>query len=158
MRRADRAVEGLENILAILDKCDVMRIGLSVENKPYIVPMNFAYEVADETVLIYFHCALQGKKMDMISLNRNVCFEVDALHGISKGDVACGWSVGYESVMGEGEATVITDERQKVRALDVLMKRHGYSGRPYYSPDALSAVSVLRISVTAMTGKRKSME
>jgi len=151
----DRAVAGLENILAILDKCDVMRLGLSVDNIPYIVPMNFAYEVANETLWIYFHCASQGRKMDMISRNRNVCFEADALHRFTKGDMACAWSAEYESVMGEGEISVLTDESQKVRALNMLMERHGFTGEPHYNPHEISAVTVLRIAVNAMTGKRK---
>ena len=41
----------------ILDKCDIMRIGLCVDNELYVVPLNFAYEVIDEEAFIYFHCA-----------------------------------------------------------------------------------------------------
>lgn len=69
MRRSDREVVGLTNILAILDKCEIMRIGLCVDNQPYIFPMNFTYEVIDDKVFIYIHCASEGKKVTLQTEN-----------------------------------------------------------------------------------------
>lgn len=155
MRRKDREVAGLTNILAILDKCDIMRIGLCVDNKPYIVPMNFAYEVTGEKVFIYLHCAPDGKKLDMIAQNSNACFEADCSYKTLEAEAACSWSAEFESVMGEGEITVLKDEDQKIRALDALMNRYGFSGKPHYAPASLAAVTALRISVTSITGKRR---
>jgi len=155
MRRTDREIASLGNILSILDRCEVMRLGLSVDHKPYIVPMNFAYDIIDDTVYIYFHCAPEGRKMDMIAQNSNVCFEADSLRRITKGNIACGWSVEYESVIGEGEIAVITDEAIKRHALNKLMEKYGYGGTPRYNPQVISAVTILRVLVTAITGKRK---
>lgn len=155
MRRRDREVVGLTNILTILDKCDIMRIGLCVDNKPYVVPMNFAYEEIDEKVYIYFHCASKGKKLDIIAQNSNVCFEADCSYKTVKAENACDWSAEFESVIGDGEITIQKDEIQKVRALDTLMKRYGFPGKPYYNPSELAAVTVLQICVTTITGKRK---
>ena len=155
-RRNDREVAGLENILTILDKCDIMRLGLSVDNKPYIVPMNFAYELEDENIRIYFHCASEGRKMDMIAQNNNVCFETDCSYKMLKGETACGCSAEFESVIGEGNITVLTDGTKKIDALDMLMKRYGFTGKPYYKPHELLAVTILQISVTSITGKHKT--
>lgn len=155
MRRSDRAVNDLADILAILDKCEVMRLGLCAKGKPYIVPMHFAFERADEKLFIYFHCASQGRKLDMIAENNSACFEADILVGILESDTACGWSSEYQSVTGEGKISVLRDKGQKVRALDMLMKRHGFQGVPSYDEQALSAVTVLRIDVTSITGKQK---
>jgi len=155
MRRADREIVGLANILSIFDKCEIMRIGLCVDNKPYIVPLNFAYEVVGEDVFIYFHSAPEGKKLDMIAKNNNVCFEVDCSYKIEKAELACNWSAEFESVIGEGYIIILDDEKQKVRALDLLMKRHGFEGEPTYNPQELAIVTVLQISVTAITGKRR---
>ena len=155
MRRRDREVVGLTNILAILDKCDIMRIGLCVDNKPYIVPLNFAYEVTGEEVYIYFHCASKGKKLDMIAQNSNACFEADCSYKTIEAENACDWSAEFESVIGDGKITILEEETQKVSALDTLMKRYGFPGKPHYIPSALAAVTVLQIRVTSMTGKRK---
>lgn len=156
MRRIDRDVVGLTNILSILDKCDIMRLGLSVDNRPYIVPMNFAYEVIEDKIYIYFHCASEGRKMNMAAQNDNVCFEADCSYQALPADKACGWSAKFESVIGEGNITALTDETQKIHALDIFMKRYGFAGKPQYNPNELSAVTILRITVTSMTGKRNS--
>lgn len=153
MRRQDRAVIGLENILSILDKCEIMRLGLSVDDKPYIVPMCFAYELADGDVSIYFHCAAEGRKISMIAQNNNVCFEADCSYKTLKAEDACEWSAEYESVIGEGIASVVIDEGRKIHALDLLMERYGFEGKPHYSPDALLAVVVLCVNVITITGK-----
>jgi len=155
LRRSDREVVELTNILSILDKCDIIRLGLCVDNKPYIVPMNFAYEIIDEEVYIYFHCASEGRKIDMIAQNNNVCFEADCSYRTLKSNVACNWSAEFESVIGEGNIIVLTDEIQKVNALDIFMKRYGFEGNPHYNSHELSAVTILRVSVTSITGKCK---
>ncbi|MDR0198562.1 MAG: pyridoxamine 5'-phosphate oxidase family protein [Methanomassiliicoccaceae archaeon] len=155
MRMSEREVVGTANILEILDKCDSIRIGLSVNDRPYIVPMDFAFEAIGDSVSIYMHCAREGKKMDMIAKNNNVCFEADHSHEIIKAEAACHWGAKFESVMGEGKIFVVDDDKERVKAMDLLMRRHGFVGRPNYEPKALAAAAVLRISVTSMTGKRK---
>ena len=155
MRRSDKEVTGLNNILAILNKCEVMRIGLCVDNQPYIVPMNFAYEVTEEKVSIYFHCASEGRKLRMISKNSNVCFEADCSYKTLEAELACEWSAEFQSVIGEGQIAVVTDPSQKVAALDLIMKQHGFMGKPSYRSQAVDAITILKISVTSITGKRK---
>jgi len=154
MRRADREVIGTENILAILNGCDVMRIGLSVDDMPYIVPMNFAVEALNGKIYIYLHCAKEGKKLDMIAKNDNVCFEADTSYRTIKAENACHWGAEYRSVIGEGTVGIVHDEEQRIHALDMLMERYGYDGVPRYNSRSLAAVTVLRISVTSMTGKQ----
>lgn len=155
MRRKDREVVGLSNILAILDKCDVLRIGLCTNNRPYVVPMNFAYERDDEKVFIYLHCAHEGKKIDIIKANNYVCFEADCSYKLLTAGTACNYSAEFQSVIGEGIIEILSDERQKIRGLDALMKRYGFEGKPQYSPQGLRAVTVLKISAGSITAKAK---
>ncbi|MCL2463191.1 MAG: pyridoxamine 5'-phosphate oxidase family protein [Defluviitaleaceae bacterium] len=162
MRRADREVFG-QDIFDILDKCEVMRIGLCAGGKPYIVPMNFAYEITEkpagaETGLVfYFHCATAGKKLDMIAQNDSVCFEADCSFGIIKAGQACDWGAEFESVMGEGVIGIVAGEAQKIAALDLIMKRYGFEGKLEYSPETLAKTAVLRLRVAGISGKRKKM-
>jgi len=154
MRRSEREVVGLDNVLEILGRCEVLRLGLCAGDRPYIVPMNFAYEAVDGQVFIYLHCASEGRKLDMIARNSFVCFEADCSYKIKKADAACGWSAEYESVIGEGEVCVLTDEGQKIKAMDALMKRYGFPGKPEYKAETLARVTALRILVSSITGKR----
>lgn len=43
MRRQDREVLQPEQIDAIIESCDCLRLGLNAEDGAYIVPLNFAY-------------------------------------------------------------------------------------------------------------------
>ncbi len=77
MRRKDREITGIDEKLEIIAKCKVCRIGLSENNYPYIVPINYGYSFNDRKLALYFHCAPEGKKIDIIKKNNNACFEID---------------------------------------------------------------------------------
>jgi len=154
LRRTDREIAELADVLAVLDRCEVIRVGFCVDDQPYIVPMNFAYEVIDEKIAVYLHCAGVGRKLDMLRRNSRICFEADCSYRTLEAELACNWSAEYESVMGEGDICILQDGTQKSHALDVLMARHGFAGTPQYDPEELTAVTVLRISVASITGKR----
>jgi len=49
---------------------------------------------------------------------------------------------------------VRTDNTKKAHALNLLMQRHGFKGKPSYPEDALSSVCALRLAVTGTTGKQ----
>ena len=66
MRRKDREITDFHKMIEILNACDCCRIGLVDENEAYIVPMNFGYEVVDNSLTLYFHCAKEGKKLDAL--------------------------------------------------------------------------------------------
>ena len=49
MRRKDREITSFDEQLKIIDQCDVVRLGLvDDEGYPYILPLNFGYEVVDK--------------------------------------------------------------------------------------------------------------
>ncbi|MFP3951725.1 MAG: pyridoxamine 5'-phosphate oxidase family protein [Candidatus Bathyarchaeia archaeon] len=50
----------------------VGRVGISVEDGPYVVPVGYAYSNGE-----IFHSCYQGLKMDGMRRNPRVCFEVD---------------------------------------------------------------------------------
>ncbi len=69
MRRTDREVKDTAEIMKIIEKCDVCRLGLSDGNVPYVVPMNYGYEYSDGKLTLYFHGAKEGKKLQIIQNN-----------------------------------------------------------------------------------------
>jgi uncharacterized protein len=77
MRRKDREITGIDEKLDIISKSKVCRIGLSENNCPYIVPLNYGFSFDDGKLSLYFHCAAEGKKTDIIKKNNNACFEID---------------------------------------------------------------------------------
>ena len=156
MRRTDREITDRADMLTILDKCRIIRLGLCDNDRAYIVPMNFAHEDADGKLRIYLHCAHKGRKMDIIARNNKVCFEADCSHEQFEGNLPCSWTEKYESVMGEGTIKTISSKEEKIAALDIIMKRYGFPGKPQYTDAAIEAVAILRIDVTALSGKRNA--
>ncbi|MBO5094338.1 MAG: pyridoxamine 5'-phosphate oxidase family protein, partial [Lachnospiraceae bacterium] len=62
MRRKDREVTDFDEIIKIVDACQIVRLGLADGDFPYIVPVNFAYQVQDGTLYLYIHGAMAGRK------------------------------------------------------------------------------------------------
>lgn len=67
MRRKDREITDFNEIMNIINKCDVCRLALFDEDYPYIVPLNFGVDKEDDQLYLYFHCANQGKKLDLLN-------------------------------------------------------------------------------------------
>ena len=80
MRRKDREITDFDEMMEIVKKCDTCRLALNDGEYPYIVPLNFGHEVKDGKLTLYFHCANEGKKLDLIRKNNKVTFEMDCDH------------------------------------------------------------------------------
>lgn len=81
MRKSDREIRDYNEILRLLDECQTIRLALHDEPYPYVVPLSYGWEDRDGKLFVYFHCAKEGKKLDLIAKNGNVCFEADCLAG-----------------------------------------------------------------------------
>ena len=154
MRRKEREVTDIKEIEAIISECDVCRIAIANNNTPYIVTMNFGY-VGGENPHLYFHCATEGRKLEMIRNNNYVCFEMDTDHNIYKGKKGCDWGMEYSSVVGYGRIVFVDDEVEKYAGLSHIMDHYGGSGNYSYNEKVLAKTLVLRLDISEMTGKRK---
>jgi nitroimidazol reductase NimA-like FMN-containing flavoprotein (pyridoxamine 5'-phosphate oxidase superfamily) len=150
MRRNDKRIDDPALIETIMRKARVCRIALADANVPYVVPMNFGFRGN----VIYLHSAREGRKIDILSRNDLVCFEVDTDLEIVTGEAACSWGAKYYSVIGNGKASIVTEPGEKRFALDAIMEK--YSGKPEwdYGPAALDRVTVIRIDLTDISGKK----
>lgn len=153
MRRKDREVQSFEEIIKIIEKCDVCRLGLSVDNRPYVVPLNFGYEVMDGKISFYFHGASVGKKIEMIQKNPNVCFEMDCDHKLYERELAHEFSFEYSSVIGFGQIQLLSDLTERNHALQRIM--HHYTGRADYDlkDSIVNRLAILRLEVSEISGK-----
>jgi uncharacterized protein len=154
MRRADRNISETNDLEEIIRKADVCRIALANDNYPYIVTLNFGYKKVPEQRL-YFHCAKEGKKLDMIRRNNHVCFEMDVDHELYPGKNACDWGMKFSSVIGYGYIVEVTDKTEKLSGMNCLMEHYGGSGEYYYKDNVFEQTTLLRLDITEMTGKRK---
>ncbi len=149
MRRKDKEISDIAVIDDILSKATVCRLGLCDGGWPYVVPLCFGYE--DNA--LYFHCAMEGKKLEMLRKNENVCFEVDIERELIKGEAACEWGMKYKSVIGFGKAVFVEDAESKRKALDIIMQNYS-EGAFEYSEEAVKKTVVIKVEIESMTGKQ----
>ena len=157
MRRKDRQITEIEAIRAILDKAKVLHLAMIDGARPYVVPMNYGYALADGRLTLYLHGAKEGRKLDVLQKNARVAFVLETdVSLVSGGDLPCKYGAAYASVMGEGRATILTDPVEKTDALTMLMKTQ--TGRNFYITEAMTdTVAVLRIDVEAFTAKARQI-
>ena len=143
MRRKDREITDFDEIIEIIKKCDVCRLALKDGDFPYIVPLNFGLDVQDRQVAFYFHCAMEGKKLDLIRKDNRVAFEER---------MSC--TMGYESVMGHGTISFVPEE-EKYEALKILMRQ--YHAEDFaFDTRMMKVTTVMKLVVSDMTGKRRN--
>lgn len=156
MRRKDREVKDPEEIRTILEGCKVCRLGLLDEGAPYIVPMNAAWDFDGESLVFYFHCAKEGKKLEMIRKNPGVGFEMDREIALVEGDMPCQYSYKFASIIGKGTAEIVEDEKEKAKVLTKFMKHQ--SGKDFddfeKNPEIAGAVAVIRVTAKEYTCKQ----
>ena len=144
LTKRERQVTDPEQILHILDTGKVLRLGLAVDNEPYVVPMNYGYKMEDGKLTVYLHSALKGEKLDMMRANPKVFFEIDCDLQPFEGRVPCQYGLVYSSVMGRGTATIVEDVEEKKQAMSLLMKTQ--TGKDFTFEDRLvTIVSVIRV-------------
>jgi hypothetical protein len=151
MRRKEKKITDIKEIEAIIQKAEVCRLGLAVDNTPYVVPVNYGYE----DNCLYIHCANVGRKLDMIKQNNTVCFEMDVNAEIKEGgQSACNWSTTFRSVIGYGKAFFVEELEQKKRALGIIMRHYSDKTSFKYRIDALKNVVIIKITITSLSGKK----
>lgn len=150
MRRKDKEIKDFKLIRKILKKADVCRIALVDGEKPYIVPMNFAYK---ENIL-YLHSATEGRKIGILKKNNQICFQMDIKTELVTSEIPCNSGMKYLSVIGYGKAHLIDDLTEKREALDIIIGKYSLDTCYEYSQEALEKVLVIKISIENITGKK----
>ena len=154
MRRKDREITDFNEIINIIKKCDVCRIALNDKDFPYIVPLNFGLDIQGKEVYLYFHCAMEGKKLDLIAKDNRVTFEMDCDHNFILYEERMSCTMGYESVIGHGVIGTVPDEN-KYESLKILMRQ--YHAEDFkFNTDMMRVTTVLKMTVIDMVGKRRN--
>ena len=149
MRKKEKEITTDEAIEAIIQRSLVCRLALSEENHPYIVPLCFGY---DQHTL-YFHCDREGKKIDILRKNNQVCFEFDIDQELVKAEQACKFDMKYRSVIGFGKAYLVEDPESKQKALQVIMGH--YAGQSYTFPeDIVNKTGIIKVEIESISGKK----
>lgn len=149
MRLFEYEIKDQTEIDDIIRSAKVCRLGMSVDDQPYVVPLCFGYEAGS----LFFHSAGEGKKLDMLEVNSNVCFEFDLDPALHQADKPCDWGMTYRSVIGFGTASIVDDLEVKRQGFDAIMRQ--YSDGSFTYPDGeLKGTSIIKVEILSMTGKK----
>ena len=148
MRRSEKQVKDTQETESILHSAQICHLSMVDEGKPYVVPLNFGYE--DNA--LYFHSASEGRKIDVLKQNPEVCISVVARHEIVVSERACSWTAEFSSVTGTGKAEILNDREEVEKGLTILMQQ--YSDAEYdFSDENLDGIVIIRVEIEEMTGK-----
>lgn len=151
-RRPEKAISDEQELLDIIDGQAIMTLAMSKDNEPYLVTVNYGYDVASHC--FYFHCAQKGKKLDYLRSNPVVWGQVLDDRGYLDGE--CNHA--FASVHFRGRVTFIDDETEKRRALDLMIdhleSEPAVVKEKQLTPERIERTIVGRIDVDVMTGKK----
>jgi len=146
--------------LEVLDKAPYVTVSFTrPDGSPYGVPLSLAR--TDEKTF-YFHCALEGEKLDCIASNPNVALSAVTRCTPTVGPKDGSFTLQYKSAMAVGRAEIVTNGDEKIEALRAICLR--FLPKHMEAFDDAIARSIERTAVVRITlsepptGKRKQYD
>jgi nitroimidazol reductase NimA-like FMN-containing flavoprotein (pyridoxamine 5'-phosphate oxidase superfamily) len=157
MRRKDREVTDPQIINDIINRAEVIHIGMYDGKQPYIVPLNYGYLNTNGHHIFYMHCAIKGRKIDILKEFPEVCFELDIDRTVRTNPKACGWTMFFKSIMGYGKVEIVNDPDERTYGLSLLMDHYNPDGisKPYDFSHLIGRTIILKLKVESLTCKVK---
>lgn len=129
----------------LLGRASLARLGCSLENQPYVVPISIAFEEE----FVYSFSTL-GQKIEWMRMNPKVCVQVDEIDGRAR----------WLSVIVNGSYEELREpqfEIERAHAKKLLEKRHNWwlnalAERQLKVGDDLIAPLFFRIRIESLTG------
>jgi len=152
IRRKEKEINDKEELICIVQEAKYITIAMCSDNKPYLVTLNHGYD--KDRNCIYFHCAQEGKKIDILTDNNRIWGQ--AL--VDKGYVQGMCDHLYATTHFMGRVTFLTDYEEKKHALTVMIK--ALEDEPekvikkQLTRDSVLKVGIGRIDIEIMSGKK----
>jgi len=84
VRRKDKEITDPKTLRKILKTAQYVTIAMSMDNQPYLVSLSYGYDETHNCV--YFHCAKEGKKLDILKANNIVWGQALLDYGYEQGE------------------------------------------------------------------------
>lgn len=152
MRRKDRLVTDLNEVEAIIKECSVIRLGFQDGDFPYIVPLNFGYEIVDGQIYFYVHGATQGRKVDLIRANGKCSFQMDKSLELDLLPEVKDLTTRYKSIFGHARIELLEGE-EKWHAVKTLMDYDERTRDFEYNKEAVPHTMLAKLTVLEYTAK-----
>lgn len=150
MRRKERQMPE-EFAWEVVDRCGYAFLAITAEDGgPYGVPVS----IARGGRAIYFHSALEGRKVECLRRSPRVCLSCVGDTRVPPGK----FTTLFESAVIFGTAEEVTEADEKIHALQLICQRYtpdNMEAFPEAVARSLDRTGVWRISVEEITGKAK---
>ena len=156
MRKASREMD-VFFALDVFDKAPYVTVSfLRPDGSPYGVPLSL---VRTDDNTFFFHCALEGDKLDCIAANPHVALSAVSRCTPTVGPKDGSFTLQYKSAMAVGRAEIVMDRDEKVMAVMAICRRFLPKHMDAFD-DAVKRsmyrTAVVKITLTSPpTGKRK---
>jgi uncharacterized protein len=149
MRTLD--IKQREEIDLIIRSCKTCYVSMCENNKPYVVPMNFAL-VGDDVIL---HSAQAGRKWEILLQNPYVCINWTQGEDLAWQDlnVACSYRVKSKSVIVEGVVEIIEDVKEKEKCMTALMAQYSPLHFNFNLP-SIENVGVMKVHMKSISARK----
>lgn len=148
MRRTDREICEFSQKLDIIEKGEICHLAFKGDKYPYLIALNYGYEVNGKHLVLYFHGAMEGYKYVLMAKDSHVAFMIDVHKPYEKNSL----TTRYESVAGTGKIRVINDEEEKLKAMKLFLKHYNET-KIMVTPEFIKHTKICCLEVMSITGK-----
>lgn len=136
-----------EEVRNILREGQYGHLGLCEDGNAYVIPMSYGY-AGD---VLYFHGS-HGLKTEYVEATDRACFSIDNVRSPEE----------WVSVLAFGRVTRVTEERERLAAMDALMERPDPpawgAGEAKRSGDSKVAEEYYKLEIDEVTGRASLAE
>lgn len=152
MRRKEKEITSKQELIDILATTKYVTVAMCIEHNPYLVTLTHGYDVKNNS--LYFHCAKEGKKIDILKQNNVVWGQALIDHGYVEGK--CDHL--YATINFKGRVSFIEDIDEKEHALKIMIKQQEKIPeqvmKDQITKESLRNVTIGRIDLTFLSGKK----
>ena len=150
MRRKDRKLDE-QVAVSLLEHCEYAVLStIGEDGNPYGIPISPVLEGKN----LYFHCALEGTKLQNIRNHPAVCITCVGETRL----VPEKFTTEYQSAIAFGTASMVEDEEEKVRILYLLCQKYAASNLDAFDREvkrSLHRTGICKIAITEWSTKGK---
>ena len=159
MRKESREMPA-EWALEVMENAPFVTVSMTdSDGMPYAVPLSLAKK--DDSIF-YFHCALEGRKLDILAKNPNVCLTAVGKCKPTVGPKDGSFTLEFKSAIAFGKAELVSDTAEKIEAMRLICERYLPQHIDAFDVSiarSLARTAVVRITLSEPpTGKRKQYD
>lgn len=152
MEKTKQEINDEKIIGEILSGAGLCRISMMDGDRPYTLPLTYGYK----DKCIYINSAPGGKKIELLSRNPEVQFEIEYCDGSLYGKSKPIKSDSCQSLVGTGRIEIISDTSGKRSGMEVIMSQHGASDLDELNPRDMEYLVILKLNIDSLQRKQSN--